>query len=226
MMETPKRRPQKPPSERVKEDEGWKWWHMPLLFFIVAVIVLLATNLFAADVLVTWTAPSDDGYVGTAAQYDIRYSTQLITDANFNSATQVVNVQPPQIAGTAESLLVTDLGWSTVYWFAKKTADEVPNWSDISNVDSITTEPEPPDTIPPAPSVIFLGQNFPNPFDDYTTIEFWLPDQRHVKLEIFDVLGRRLETLANERMGAGWHMLEWRPTFPFWNLFHQAAIAG
>ncbi len=41
----------------------------------------------------TWTAPGDDGTNGTATAYDIRFSTTLITDANFNSATQAANLQ-------------------------------------------------------------------------------------------------------------------------------------
>ena len=43
-----------------------------------------------------WTAPGDDGMTGTASQYDIRYSTSVITDANFSSATQVSSVPPPR----------------------------------------------------------------------------------------------------------------------------------
>ena len=41
------------------------------------------------SVHLSWTASGDDSLTGTASQYDLRYSTSLITAANFASATQV-----------------------------------------------------------------------------------------------------------------------------------------
>ncbi|UCD64234.1 MAG: fibronectin type III domain-containing protein [Candidatus Zixiibacteriota bacterium] len=94
------------------------------------------------SVTLSWTAPGDDGGVGTATVYDVRYSTSYITDANWDQATQVAGEPAPQPAGSAETLTVTGLDPSTTYYFAVKTADEVPNWSPLSNVATITTEPE------------------------------------------------------------------------------------
>ena len=86
-----------------------------------------------------WTAPGDDGNTGTAAQYDIRYSVTAITATNWGSATQVTSESTPKIAGSAESFTVTGLVVNTTYYFAIKTADEVSNWSAISNVVSKAT---------------------------------------------------------------------------------------
>jgi hypothetical protein len=103
----------------------------------------------ATSVSLSWTAPGDDGNVGTAAQYDVRYSTAAITAANFSSATRATGVSAPKVAGSAESFVVTGLGSNTVYYFAVKTADEVPNWAAISNVVNRTTlaEQNPPAAI-------------------------------------------------------------------------------
>jgi hypothetical protein len=95
----------------------------------------------------SWTAPGDDGSVGTASQYDLRYSTSTITDANWSSATQVSGEPTPKVAGSAESFQVTGLTPLVTYYFAIKTADEVPNWSALSNVAYGTTSNE---TTPPA----------------------------------------------------------------------------
>ncbi len=84
--------------------------------------------------LITWSAPGDDGDEGTASQYEIRYSKQSITPANWNSASLVSSPPVPKPAGEPESLLVSGLSGSSSYNFAIKAADEVPNWSDISNV--------------------------------------------------------------------------------------------
>ena len=50
-----------------------------------------------------------------------------------------------------------------------------------------------------------LNQNFPNPFNSSTTIEFSLPKSCAVKLELFDLLGRRISTLVNTPQNAGVH---------------------
>ena len=90
----------------------------------------------------TWTAPGDDGSTGTASVYDIRYSTSTITEANWNTTIQVNGEPEPQVAGSLESFVVPDLEPALTYYFAIKVADEVPNWSNLSNVASITTDPE------------------------------------------------------------------------------------
>ncbi|SYZ72524.1 hypothetical protein TRIP_C20639 [Candidatus Zixiibacteriota bacterium] len=106
------------------------------------IATLTAVSSTASSVTLNWRAPGDDGDVGTASQYDIRYSTATITDANWNAATQVTGEPSPQIAGTTETFSVTGLQSSTVYYFAIKTADEVPNWSGLSNIASRPTSAE------------------------------------------------------------------------------------
>ncbi|MEZ5358251.1 MAG: fibronectin type III domain-containing protein [Candidatus Zixiibacteriota bacterium] len=113
-------------------------------FLLLITIVLFSGSLFAADVTQTtvtlsWTAPGDDGGSGTAAQYDIRYSTAMITGSNWNSATQVSGEPTPQSAGSMESMMITGLNPGTTYYFAIRAADEMPNWSAISNVVAVTT---------------------------------------------------------------------------------------
>jgi hypothetical protein len=81
-----------------------------------------------------WIAPGDDSILGTATEYDIRYSTAgPINDGNWDSATQVALEKAPQSAGIHEYFTVSGLNPSTWYWFAIKTRDEVPHWSAISN---------------------------------------------------------------------------------------------
>ena len=103
---------------------------------------LLAPNTSSNSVTITWTAPGDDGDVGTASQYDIRYSTSSINDANWGAATEVTGEPSPQPAGSSDSFTVENLEPNTTYYFAIKSADEVPNWSPLSNIASATTDPE------------------------------------------------------------------------------------
>lgn len=101
------------------------------------------------SVQISWTTPGDDSLTGTASQFDVRYSTSQITAANFASATRWMSAPTPVAPGTRQSTTVTGLTPNTTYWFAVKTADEVPNWSGLSNVISRTTLAA-PDTIRPA----------------------------------------------------------------------------
>lgn len=87
----------------------------------------------------SWTAPGDDGNSGTASSYDIRYSTALIDSGNWDSASQVTGEPSPSAAGSSESMTVSGLSSGTLYYFAIKTSDEVPNISGLSNVVSATT---------------------------------------------------------------------------------------
>ncbi|MCE9585905.1 fibronectin type III domain-containing protein [Candidatus Uhrbacteria bacterium] len=116
-----------------------------------AVSNLAAASPTVSSTRLTWTSPGDDGSSGTASSYDIRYSTSLITDANFGSATQVAGEPTPVVAGTSQSMTVSGLSANTTYYFAMKAADEVPNWSGLSNVPSrstlATTDSTPPDAV-------------------------------------------------------------------------------
>jgi len=53
------------------------------------------------------------------------------------------------------------------------------------------------------PSVYSLAQNYPNPFNPTTTINFGIPKAGLVKLVVYDILGRVVSTLVNERKDAG-----------------------
>lgn len=85
-----------------------------------------------------WTAPGDDGASGVAAQYDLRYSPNPIagtdTLAWWNAATRVTGMPAPRPAGVTDSVQVRGLTPSRTYYFVLRTADEVPNWSNFSNV--------------------------------------------------------------------------------------------
>lgn len=55
------------------------------------------------------------------------------------------------------------------------------------------------------PAEFTLKQNYPNPFNPTTTIRFGLQKKGDVQLEVFDILGRKVQTLIDEKRSAGWH---------------------
>lgn len=56
-----------------------------------------------------------------------------------------------------------------------------------------------------APKTFSLLQNFPNPFNPSTTIRYQLPANCFATLRVYDVLGREIKTLINEKQIAGDH---------------------
>jgi hypothetical protein len=99
-----------------------------------AIDTFSSSNPTGTSITVSWIAPGADGNTGTATSYDIRYSQSIITDVNWDSATQVTGEPAPQAAGASQSMTISGLAIGTTYYFAIKTKDEVPNESGISNV--------------------------------------------------------------------------------------------
>lgn len=96
-----------------------------------------------SSVVLLWTAPGDDGTVGRATSYDIRYRTTNISGTDttswWNAATQVTGEPVPGTSGATDSMRVRGLTPLTTFYFMIRAADEVPNWSGFSNLATKTT---------------------------------------------------------------------------------------
>jgi len=101
---------------------------------------------FSSSVELKWTAMGDDGDNGTASQYDLRYAKIPLAQENWSLASQVIGETPPLPAGQHETFTVTNLAPETTYYFGLKAADEMFNWSEISNIATTTTLPAPDGT--------------------------------------------------------------------------------
>jgi len=62
------------------------------------------------------------------------------------------------------------------------------------------------------PELYLLVRNYPNPFNASTTIEYTLPFETDVDIEIFDITGRSVERFSNGCQGPGTHRITWRAT--------------
>jgi hypothetical protein len=72
------------------------------------------------------------------------------------------------------------------------------------------------------PEEFALYQNYPNPFNPVTTINYDLPQQTHVNLMIYDILGREVVKLISEEISAGYQSVIWNTR----NNFGQPVSAG
>ncbi len=62
-----------------------------------------------------------------------------------------------------------------------------------------------------SPSAFALLNNFPNPCNGFTTMEFALPHESNVHIDVYDVQGRRVQELVNGIRQAGYHVTGWTP---------------
>ncbi|MBD3402146.1 T9SS type A sorting domain-containing protein [candidate division GN15 bacterium] len=62
------------------------------------------------------------------------------------------------------------------------------------------------------PSDFVLAQNYPNPFNPSTEIEFALPQAGHVRVDVFNSLGRRVAVLVDQHLSAGHKVVTWDGT--------------
>jgi len=77
-------------------------------------------------------------------------------------------------------------------------------------------------TLKPVPQEFSLHQNYPNPFNPVTTINYDLPQQTHVNLMIYDILGREVVKLVSQEIPAGYQSVIWNTR----NNFGQPVSAG
>jgi len=62
------------------------------------------------------------------------------------------------------------------------------------------------------PTVYAISQNYPNPFNSTTTIKYQLPKDGRVSLEIYNLTGQKIRTLADEKLLAGFYTASWDGT--------------
>lgn len=109
---------------------------------------LTASQPTNTSLLLSWTAPGDDGIQGRVLSYDLRWSLQPISPSNFTSAMRAVTAPQPVDGGSPQQYVMTGLNKNTTYYFAFKSVDDGGNWSGMSNMAIGTTANI--DTDPPA----------------------------------------------------------------------------
>lgn len=72
-----------------------------------------------------------------------------------------------------------------------------------------------------------LSQNYPNPFNPVTNIKYQISNTKFVSLKVFDVLGKEIETLVNEKQSAGTYEVNWNAsTYPSGVYFYRLVTDG
>lgn len=141
---------------------------------------------------------NDIGRIDAAIDFD---STQIGIGLLFYMKTGETREQIATGAGKGQVYLPSDINWDDV----EKLGIIATNYS--SEVDSRELKLQfgkngnPVNIKDPAyvdlPEEIKVYQNYPNPFNPVTTISFEIPRPAFVRLEVFDITGRKVQTLVN-----------------------------
>jgi hypothetical protein len=121
---------------RSRRNARWRRWALVaagVAALFIAPALAHSQGTASESVNLAWTAPGDDGAIGTAKLYEMRMSTTPIDASNWDSAMPVTGLAAPQPGGTREVATVAGLTRGVTYYFALRTQDDAGNWSQLSN---------------------------------------------------------------------------------------------
>jgi hypothetical protein len=142
------------------------------------------------------------------------YRLQVSTSSTF----EITIFDQSAITNTSQTL--TALSHSTTYHW-RVNASNAAGTSDWSSARSFTTQAlgkfaesdtlkrSAPSVIEPTPTQFEIGQNYPNPFNPETEIAYGVPKESHVRLAVYDLLGREVRILIDGIITPGFHRVRW-----------------
>ncbi len=168
---------------------------------------VVAYSCSAATVVLEWTAGGDDGTVGQATSYDLRYSTNPVgsdTLAWWTAANRVTGLSHPSPSGQIDTANVAGLSAGTTYYFVIRSVDDAGLVSAFSNVASKTT-----DVTEPAASGSLHA--VPNPASNSMEFRVDVPGSVSVpvRIRLFDLTGHLIADLFDGTMSPGETAIQW-----------------
>ena len=79
---------------------------------------------------------------------------------------------------------------------------------------------------PISPADFVLAQNYPDPFNPSTTIEYQLPNKEHATLKVFDMLGGVVVALMDEEQSSGDHSIQFNGSSSSSGIYFYRLISG
>jgi subtilisin family serine protease len=107
-------------------------------------------------------------------------------------------------AGECDTAAFAVIGGATWTAFMESAARAAQKYDDFpTDVTDLPTQ---------LPGSFSIRQNYPNPFNPHTRLSFFIPRDGHVRVDIFDILGRKVQELFDGRLTGGDHSLDWTGT--------------
>lgn len=175
------------------------------------------------DVRVDWTGGT---LIPNARVYAIRlqYRTDLnapftdVTDGNGKPVEYMRSDQeghehvfgPIPLPGSINNRAYVQLRWK--YYFTGERLTEEHGRRDMLRLDDIEVTASPVTVVDDdreMPVRYSLAQNYPNPFNPSTTVSFELPEPGHIRIHIYDTVGRLVDVLVDGYYLQGRHTVDW-----------------
>lgn len=136
-----------------------------------------------------------------AAYINARYDSIGVWDPNGNYLFNMATVAGDSFRVPPKTVTTLKYNDMLIYVYGNKSMhDNVPPYQFVTGVRLES---------PMVPSGFSLQQNYPNPFNPTTSIRFDVAQQVDAEIAVFDVLGRKVATLASERLMPGTYSTVW-----------------
>ena len=147
-------------------------------------------------------APDSVLFIWTTSKPEVeKYWFEIATDSGFTN-------RDVDSTLTDTTTAVLNLVGPFTYWWRVRAYNEA-GWGPFSSASAFTVPVSWAEDGRDLPREYGLSQNYPNPFNPQTVIAFELPAGEHVKLSVFDMLGREVAVLIDERRDAGRYHAVW-----------------
>jgi hypothetical protein len=186
------------------------------LLAALAVPSALPAQTLTRAITLLWTATGDNGTVGQAAKYDLRYTANQVVGTDtltWWNTSAVVNMTSyvPSPAGQRDSAVVAGLVVGKKYYAILRVADSAGNWSGFSNIALIdlTKGVAGIDTEATAAPKLVVGAPYPSPTSGRAQVALRLARSGPLAADVFDARGRLVRRLENGIVDAGDHVIRW-----------------
>ena len=188
---------------------------------LLAVLTAFIPAFVQAQTLTTavtllWTATGDNGTVGQAAKYDLRYTANQVVGTDtltWWNTSAVINMTAyvPSPAGQRDSAVVAGLVIGKKYYAILRVADSAGNWSGFSNIALIdlTKGVAGVDSEADSAPKLAVGAPYPSPTSGRAQVALRLARSGPLAADVFDARGRLVRRLQEGVLEAGDHVIRW-----------------
>ncbi|MBO6522364.1 MAG: VCBS repeat-containing protein [Balneolaceae bacterium] len=163
-------------------------------------------------VKLSWNPSSDAQTPSPSLTYNVRIGTSAgasdILSANADLSTGKLKILANGNAGYKTGLLLQGLPNGTYFWQVQAVDNSFLGSPFSAEAQfEVMTSLVSNEVIEDLPTKVALEQNYPNPFNPSTTISYSVPKEADVSLLVFDITGRLVGTLVQQRKTAGNHTI-------------------
>ena len=169
-------------------------------FYFIIIIICIGSNLNAQYIKLTWSPNPEN---------DIKHYV-IHRASGGGSETEIAIV-----SATDTTFLDYDIVTSQIYFYRISAMDSADNVSEFSEPVEVQTDIKTLVDNSSIPKKFSLSQNFPNPFNPETRFIYSVAEDSKISFIVYNLLGEKIRTLANEYKTCGVYIIAWDGTDEF-----------